>query len=309
MQLHQNHRVHQHEIGHLPNHAPTHDMVWIPGGSFLVGTDGAAQDDSTSARLVHVEGFWIDRYPVTNELFRAFVAVTGYKTVAERTPNIVPHSDSPSYLGHPGSLVLIPPYTSTPKLDLADWWIYMRGANWRHPQGPHSDLDSLNRHPVVHITYQDAEAFARWAGKSLPTDLQWLYAARSGSPSIVHRPQSWRDDGLWPCATSAVDKSRADGYGLHDMYGNVWQWTRDTYIAPDAEAQLDRRGMPSRARAGIGCTPYRVIRGGSLHGAGTNAVSRWFERMPQRSDVSSFDVGFRCVVPSVETPCRSAIHG
>lgn len=301
------------------NRPSNDDMVWISGGTFLMGS-GHRHVDAAPARRVHVDDFWIDRYPVTNERFRAFVKATGYVTDAERDPARCP--GIPPDFCHAGSLVFVQPHRPIERLDMRDWWLYMRGAQWRHPYGPHSSLDDLNRHPVVHVTYRDAEAFARWEGKELPTEAQWEWAARGGQgartidvdedlPSRNSRmANTWSGkpcgaptlDGCW--GTSPVDESRANGYGLHDMIGNVWQWTVDDYTSPDAEEPVDIRGIPREVRVGRERGPYKVLKGGSYLRFQRGAeCRRMAARSPQRVEISTSDVGFRCVL-SVRGSCR-----
>lgn len=275
------------------NPALRDEMVWIPGGTFAMGGAG-----HTPTRRLRVGGFWIDRYPVTNARFRAFVKATGYVTVAERAAEAPVYPGAPPEFVNPGSLVFIPPHKHTPSLRLRDWWIYLRGADWRHPHGAQSTLDDLDRHPVVHITYHDAAAFARWAGQALPTEAQWEYAAYGG-----HAPDR---DGGWmdypsgamrsetPWTTTPVDASRANDYGLHDMIGNVWEWTVDE-CAPEDET-LEPRGLAYGASGTF--VPHKVLKGGSYLGPASRRQCHCpAARSLQRMDVSASDVGFRCVFP------------
>lgn len=290
------------------NQPRSEEMVWISGGAFPMGCD-RHQPHETPARRVYVDGFWIDRYPVTNERFRAFVKATGYVTVAERTADARGYPDISPDLWRAGSLVFVQSHRVIAQLDLRGWWVHMRGAQWRHPQGPHSTLDDLSRHPVVHITYADAQAFARWAGKSLPTEAQWEYAARGGSDPWID--PAWRGagsqgyyDDAWE--TSPVDESRANGYGLHDMVGNVWEWTRDEYTSPNLEELIDARGIPPDVRVAEERIAYaeeriayNVIKGGSRPSPDSSILCRCpGMRLPQRMDISTSDVGFRCVLPA-----------
>ena len=252
-------------------------------------------------RRLRIEGFWMDRYPVTNAQFHAFVNATGYVTVAERAVAAPVHPDMPPELVNPGSLVFVPPHEHNPSLRPSDYWIYVRGADWRHPHGAHSTLDHLHDHPVVHITYQDAAAFARWDGKALPTEAQWEYAAYGGHDP--DRDGEWHDE---PSdvnhnealgSTMPVDISRANGYGLHDMIGNVWEWTMDERVPGPEDETVETHGLVHGALGTF--VPYRVLKGGSSLYADhrmrcRNAATRSLQRM----DVSAGDVGFRCVFPA-----------
>jgi formylglycine-generating enzyme required for sulfatase activity len=237
------------------HHAPA-GMVWIPGGRFWMGTDH--MEDAQPVHQVEVKGFWMDRTDVTNEEFAQFVSATGYVTIAERPldprefPNLAPDELTP------GAVVFTPP-SGPVRLDqpLA-WWRFVRGANWRHPEGPSSDLRGKEKYPVVQIAWPDAVAYAKWAGKRLPTEAEWEFAARGGRD---RQDYPWGNEltphGKWMANTFQghfPDKNSAeDGYagvapvasfppndyGLYDMSGNVWQWVADWY-RPDYYAQLAR---------------------------------------------------------------------
>ncbi|MGE5085433.1 MAG: formylglycine-generating enzyme family protein [Bacillota bacterium] len=218
-------------------------MVWIPGGDFWMG--------ESKYHKVHVEGFWMDQYLVTNRDFSEFVEETGYQTIAERRLNPKDYPDLPSELLEPGALVFNPP-SNTHELEAAGaYWRWQPGANWRHPEGPQSDLVGRELLPVVHISYQDAEAYAKWRGKRLPTEIEWEYAARGG---LDRKAFSWGDQfrprgkfmantwqGDFPfqntgedgfSGLSPVGSYPPNGYGLYDMTGNVWQWTSDLITDP-----------------------------------------------------------------------------
>ena len=242
------------------------DTIEIPAGRFRMGSD-AFYPEEAPVRNVEVGGFAIDRGPVTVERFARFVDESGYVTVAERPldPADPPGAD-PSLLVE-GSVVFQPTRGPVPLDDPGRWWVYVPAANWRHPWGPGSDNSERQDHPVTHVAYEDAEAFAAWAGKLLPTEAEWEYAARGRLEGSTfawgdeHRPgselmaNSWQGDFPWRNTgakgwrgTSPVGLFPANGYGLHDMTGNVWEWTTD-YYSP--------RGAGSQQTASPCCTPPR----------------------------------------------------
>jgi formylglycine-generating enzyme len=234
-------------------------MVWIPGGTFRMGSDRHYPEEAPAHRVT-VDGFWIDRSPVTNREFRKFVNATGYVTFAEKKPD---PKDYPGALPHmlkAGSLVFTPPKHAVDLSDWSQWWDFKFGANWRRPYGPRSSISGLVDHPVVHVAYCDAEAYAQWAGKALPTEAEWEFAARGG---LDGKPYVWGDEfrphgkfmantfqGHFPdkntgedgfLSTSPVKAFPPNGYGLYGMAGNVWEWVSDWY-RPDYYAQLAAAG-------------------------------------------------------------------
>jgi formylglycine-generating enzyme len=235
-------------------------MVWIPEGRFWMGT--AHMEDAQPVHEVEVKGFWMDRTDVTNEEFTRFVKATGYLTIAERPldPNQFPNL-GPDELAA-GSVVFTPPGNPISLNDPLAWWRFVRGANWRHPDGPNSGLRGKEKYPAVHIAWADAMAYAKWAGKRLPTEAEWEFAARGG---LDRQNYVWgnelKPDGKWRANTfqghfpdhntsedgyagvAPVASFAANGYGLYDMSGNVWQWVSDWY-RPDYYAQFGRDGMP-----------------------------------------------------------------
>jgi len=272
-------------------------MVWIPGGEFSMGAADPpemndvgmkATTDSRPIHRVYVDGFWMDKTEVTNEQFAKFVKATGYVTVAERRPRAEDFPDAPPENLVTGSVVFSPPDHAVLLNDHFQWWSYTRGASWRHPFGPKSDLKGRDIDPVVHVAYEDAEAYARWAGKRLPTEAEWEFAARGG---LTGKQYAWGDEfrpmGRWmanthqghfPNQDTAADKFLgiapvaqfpANGYGLYDMAGNVWEWTSDWY-RPDYYTQLadgvarNPQGPASSFDPAEPAGKQRVHRGGSF---------------------------------------------
>jgi formylglycine-generating enzyme required for sulfatase activity len=223
-------------------------MVWIPGGSFHMGCADCGMPDALPVHTVALDGFWMARTPVTNAQFARFVNATGYVTVAERKPD---SHDMPGVAEEdlvPGSAVFTPPASAVALDDLRNWWTYVPGASWRHPQGPGSSLANRMDHPVVHVAYEDAEAYAHWVGGRIPTEAEFEYASRGG---VDAKRYAWGDrfkpsghyaanifQGQFPNrdtgedgykGTSPVHAFPPNPYGLYDVAGNVWQWTSDWY--------------------------------------------------------------------------------
>ncbi len=295
------------------------DMVRIQGGAFLMGSDEFYPDE----RPVHertVDSFLIDRFEVTNEDFAAFVDATGYVTVAERPidPADIPGIDPADRV--PGAMVFTP--TAGP-VDLGDWrqwWRWVPGAQWRAPRGPGSSIDALMHHPVVQVSFEDAAAYAAWAGKRLPTEAEHEYAARGGhdgwrfawgdEPYPGGMPQAnswigrfpWDDRGGHETGTEPVGCYPPNDHGLYDMIGNVWEWTSDYYAprhVPPSEAPVDAGGRVSLlgvASSELGSrTPRRVLKGGS-HLCSPDYCLRFrpAARSPQADDTATTHIGFRC---------------
>jgi formylglycine-generating enzyme required for sulfatase activity len=226
------------------------DMVWIPAGTFLMGCEEPSFIDTHPFHKVHLNGFWLDKTPVTNEQFSKFVRATHYITIAERKPSAKDFPGAPPENLVAGSLVFTAPKQAVSLEDHYQWWRYVPGANWRHPEGPASNLENRWHHPAVQIAYDDAVAYARWAKKRLPTEAEFEYAARGG---LERKKYSWGDDlkpggkwriniwqGTFPSqnssedgfiTTSPVNSFPPNNFGLYDMTGNVWQWCSDWYRA------------------------------------------------------------------------------
>jgi sulfatase modifying factor 1 len=303
--------------------APAPEMVLVPGAEFTMGSEGFYPEERP-LRRVAVDGFWMDAHPVTVVSFRRFVRETGYVTVAERPLDPEHYPDVDLELAVPGSLVFRP---STGPVDLGDvrnWWEYVPGAFWKRPGGPGTTVNGRDRHPVVHVAYEDAEAYAAWAGKELPSEAEWELAARGGLEGAVfawgdeHFPggralaNTWQGEFPWQnlkldgfVGTSPVGSFPPNGYGLFDMTGNVWEWTTDWYSTPDAAeseqpccAPRNPRVVSPEASYGPGETiPRRVIKGGS-HLCAPNYCLRYrpAARQAEAIDTSTSHLGFRCVV-------------
>jgi formylglycine-generating enzyme len=260
---------------------------------------------------VEVGGFWIDPHPVTVAEFRRFVKATGYVTVAERAPSAADYPEADPAMLVPGSLVFQRPRTRVALDDNRAWWAYVPGAKWDRPEGPASEVYTRARHPVTHVAHADAEAFATWAGRALPTEAEWEYAARGGLDGARF---AWGDDefadgrvmantwhGEFPSehlggyqGTSPVGAFPPNGYGLVDMTGNVWEWTCDRFDAAEPERCC---GAP-----GGGRFPRNVIKGGS-HLCAANYCLRYrpAARQGEPIETSTTHIGFRCVVRAAPT--------
>jgi sulfatase modifying factor 1 len=292
-------------------------MAWIPGGTFLMGSD-AFYPDERPVRPVAVDGFWMDELLVTAADFRRFVRETGHVTPAERSPVAEDYPDAAPELLVPGSLVFRKTGGPVPLDDFRNWWEWVPGAYWKRPGGPGTTINGRDRHPVVHVAHEDAEAYAAWAGKELPTEAEWEFAARGGLEGAVFawgdeefpegKPMAntWQGEFPWQNlkadgyeGTSPVGSFPPNGYGLYDMCGNVWEWTTDFY-APPAESAEPACCAPSNPLAAAGERfPRRVIKGGS-HLCAPNYCLRYrpAARQAEQIDTSTGHIGFRCVVRS-----------
>ncbi len=274
-------------------------MVWIPGGEFDMGAvvngQGSAEmpmpsNDAEPVHRVRVDGFWMDKTEVTNEQFAKFVAATGYVTIAERAPTKEEFPDAPPENLVAGSVVFAPPDHEVSLKNYYEWWSYVKGTNWRHPLGPQSDIKGKEKYPVVQIAYPDAQAYAKWAGKRLPTEAEFEFAERGG---LARKTYAWGDEfrpngkfmantfqGKFPVHDTGDDgfvgiapvaQYPANGYGLYDMAGNVWEWCSDWYRA-DYYQELAKAGGVAANPKGPDSSfdpaepnePKRVQRGGSF---------------------------------------------
>lgn len=288
------------------------DMVFVTGGTFRMGSDDFYEDERP-VRTVTVGDFRMDRTPVTNAQFARFVDETGYVTVAEQDPDPADYPGMLPEMARAGSIVFVPPSHRVGVAGPPVWWQYVFGACWRAPLGPGSDVERLADHPVVHIAYPDALAYAAWAGKALPTEAEWEYAACGGLEGAIYawgdvfRPGGERMAKTWEGDfphrnTAPLDRKRTspvgsyppNGYGLHDLIGNVWEWTSDRYgAAPSAEAPKCCGGSAADA----GEIPTHVTKGGS-HLCAPNYCQRYrpAARWPQTVDTSTSHLGFRCIM-------------
>jgi formylglycine-generating enzyme required for sulfatase activity len=293
------------------------EMALIPAGTFRMGSDDHYPEEAPS-REVGVDAFWIDRHQVTNAEFAGFVAATGYLTVAERPLDPADYPGAPAENLVPGSLV----FTMTPgPVDLrhlSQWWTWTPGASWRHPDGPQSSVDGREGEPVVHIALEDAEAYAAWAGRTLPTEAEWERAARGGIEGATYvwgdEPEPpgerlanyWHGDFPWRHdegygARRPVGSFPPNGYGLHDMAGNVWEWTMDWYTERRPSTPGDPCCVPMEASYDPGQpqfrVPRKVIKGGSYLCADSYCLRyRPAARRPQMVDTAMSHIGFRCVL-------------
>jgi formylglycine-generating enzyme len=315
-------------LGEAPaGSGPPHpDMVFIPGGAFRMGSDSHYPEEAPIHRVT-VDGFWMDKTPVTNRQFRAFVEATGHVTFAEIPPDPKDYPGALPHMLRPGSLMFDPPSHPVDLNDWSQWWTFKFGATWRKPYGEGSMIKGLDDHPVVHVAYRDAEAYARWAAKALPTEAEWEFAARGSldgaefawgdelTPGGKHMANTWQ--GAFPqentkadgfARTSPVMSYPPNGYGLYDMIGNVWEWTTDfwsSHHSADAPkaccVPLNPRGGPE-SESYDPCQPKikiprKVLKGGS-HLCAPSYCRRYrpAARHAQPIDTSTSHVGFRCVM-------------
>lgn len=307
-------------------------MVLIPGGSYRIGA-GAQLPEEQPIGSLRLSPFCLDRFEVSNDRFAAFVAATGYVTVAERPLSAEQFPDLRDDERAPGSLVFLPVAADGPIEELS-WWHWVPGADWRHPEGPGSDLTGRGQHPVVQVAYEDAEAFARWSGHSLPSEAQWEVAARGGLNDRIfawgntwnpHKANTWQgpfprrdsaEDGF--SGTAPVGSFQANGYGLFDMTGNVWEWTRDWYsvghesIAGGSDPVVDSDGATGDPRdPGVA---KHVIKGGSFLCSPTYCSRyRPAAREAQSPDTGTSHLGFRLAAPitapAAVLPTAPPLHG
>ncbi|UFN48443.1 formylglycine-generating enzyme family protein [Roseomonas sp. OT10] len=297
-------------------------VVWLPGGRFAMGSDRHYPEEGP-VRDVVVDGFWIDRHPVTNRDFARFVAATGHVTLAERAPRAQDYPMAPPETLVSGSMVFTPPTAPCEPRDWSSWWRFVPGVDWRRPRGLGSCWQELPEHPVVHVAHADAEAYAAWIGKALPTEAEWEFAARGGLQGAtyawgeelmadgVHRANTWQ--GHFPTENTALDgfvgtspvtAFPPNGYGLHDMIGNVWEWTADWYRERHPTPAAGKCCVPRNPVGGTAAEsldpefafPRKVLKGGS-HLCAPNYCQRYrpAARQGQAIDSTTGHIGFRCV--------------
>ena len=302
---------------------PFANMAWISGGVFLMGSDKHYPEEAPAHR-VKVDGFWMDRRTISNAEFARFVQATGYVTLAEKPAQAEDYPGAAPEMLAPSSMMFKKAGQPISLSNHYHWWVYVRGADWRHPRGPESSIADLMNHPVVHIAYEDAEAYASWAGKTLPSEAEWEFAARGGldgaeyawgdefAPGGQYMANTWQGEFPWrnDCEdgyewTAPVASFPPNGYGLYDMIGNVWEWTSDWYqehakVGSPCCASNNPRGArrhdsydPRQPQVRI---PRKVMKGGSyLCAPGYCRRYRPAARMPQAIDTSTCHLGFRCI--------------
>ena len=316
----------------------TEAMIWIPGGTFRMGSDRFYPEEQP-VRRVKVDGFWIDPTPVTNAMYTDFVRATGYVTVAERPLDPALYPGVPADKLAPGSMVFFPTSGPVNTRNLAHWWQWVPGATWQHPTGPDSSLAGLADHPVVHVAYEDIAAYCQWAGATLPTEAEWEFAARGGLDGMDFTwgnddPQetaplanTWQGEFPWQnrevdgwLRTSPVGSFAANGYGLFDMAGNVWEWTADWYsVRPGGEdetpsccvarnpagGRIEGSFDPMQPQIAI---PRKVVKGGSHLCSPTYCYRyRPAARQAQMIDTGMCHMGFRCIIrPEIASPAEQA---
>jgi formylglycine-generating enzyme required for sulfatase activity len=305
---------------------PDEGMVWVPGGLFRMGSSVHYPEEAPS-HLAQVDGFWMDCHTVTNDQFRRFVEATQYVTVAERRPSRADYPDARPEQLMPASAVFRNPGRRVDLREPYHWWIYVKGAQWRHPRGPGTSVRKLGNHPVVQVAWEDVQAYAAWVGKDLPTEAEWEFAARGGLDDAEYawgsefmpdgKPMANTWQGEFPIEnlvldgyewTAPVGSFPANGYGLHEMTGNVWEWTTDWYSAQhDSSADhpccapvnpvgavREQSYDPAFPAVRV---PRKVIKGGSYLCA-QNYCRRYrpAARSPQQIDTPTCHLGFRCIV-------------
>ncbi|MGH2643948.1 MAG: formylglycine-generating enzyme family protein [Chitinophagaceae bacterium] len=318
------------DLSSIPSGKTSHQgMIWIPAGKFMMGaTDNEGRPDEYPAHEVKVNGFWMDKHEVTNAEFRRFIEATGYVTTAEQKPNwnqmkkqLPPGTPKPpDSVLVPGALVFTPPSYPVPLDNPAVWWKWVRGADWRHPTGPGSSIKGKDNYPVVDISWYDAEAYCKWAGKRLPTEAEWEYAARGG---LVEKKYPWGNqdpeqgkpkantwqgnfpnkntdwDGYY--GTAPMMSFPPNGYGLYDMAGNVWEWCNDWYSANYYQSLsgkiTENPQGPTQSYDPMQPTvSVKVIRGGSFMCNPSYCKGyRVTSRMMSSEDSGLENLGFRCV--------------
>ena len=311
-----------------PGDAPAPGMVWIPGGTFTMGSSFEHFPEEHPPHPVTVDGFWMDAFTVTNEDYTRFVRATGYETVAERPidPAVFPDLKPEQLV--PGSLVFKQPPGPVDLANLSHWWKFIAGASWRRPEGPGSDVSKRRKHPVVHLAWEDVDAYATWTGKEIATEAEWEFAARGGlegatytwgeefAPGGKMMANTWQGEFPWQnfksdgyARTAPVGSFPPNGYGLRDMAGNVWEWTADFYTPQHGVEEMCSCCTPANPRVmsveqsfdehdpGAAHIPRKVIKGGS-HLCAPNYCWRYrpAARQAQMVDSGMSHIGFRGII-------------
>lgn len=295
------------------------ELVWIPDGEFIMGSDKHYPEERPLLE-VRVKGFWMDPCPVTTQQFQEFVDATGYLTQAELPPDASAYPEIPKEKLIAGSAIFVQPDNSVDLSNPMNWWNFVANANWKNPENIEGfDLKTIKDHPVTHISFKDANAYAKWAGKKLPTEMEWEYAAKGG---IQNSEFAWGDEfepggkamaniwhGTFPHknlkptkpGTTPVMTFPSNGYGLFDMCGNTWEWTCDIYIQNrngNIENNIDENEGNTSCCSPINArTSQRVIKGGSFL-CSENYCTRYrpSARIPETEDTSTNHLGFRCII-------------
>ena len=282
-------------------------MVWVPAGQFDIGD--TVYPEETPLRRTRVDGFWMDSTEVTNDAFAAFVQATGYRTQAERPVDTVQHPGLPAAMQQPGAVVFVMPGDVPGRASVTPWWRYLPGANWRHPGGPETDIEGHGAFPVVAVTVEDAQAYARWKGRALPSEAQWEWAARAArpepAPSQAQPTEANTWQGLFPVLNSGDDGFvglapvgcyAPNALGLHDMIGNAWELTADAWTphhGDPAQPPPDQVGVGPRS----GAAAQQVIKGGSFLCAPNYCMRyRAGARQAQDRDLAASHLGFRTIL-------------
>lgn len=305
--------------------APFPNMVWIPGGTYLMGSNDHYAEEAPAHRVT-VDGFWMDQFPVTNSEFSKFVEDTGYVTFCEKSVDKDKYPGALPEMLQAASVVFVQPKHTVDLRNPYQWWQFIPGANWKNPQGPESSIEHRMEHPVVHVTWEDVTAYAKWAGKDLPSEAEWEFAARGGLqemeyawgsefiPEGKHFANTWQGEFPWQnvqedgfTGTSPTGSFPPNGFQLFDMIGNVWEWTEDWYASrhPDEKVkaccipknprgpEINQSFDPRQKDLQIG---RKVMKGGS-HLCAPNYCRRYrpAARMAQPIDTSTSHLGFRCI--------------
>jgi sulfatase modifying factor 1 len=318
--------------------SPYPGMRWVPGGTFRMGSDHHYPEEAPAHRVT-VDGFWMDETPLTNAQFRSFVEATGHVTFCELPPNPDDYPGALPEMLKAASSVFVPPPGRVSLRDHFQWWQFVADANWRHPQGPGSTIADKDDHPVVHLALSDVEAYAKWAGKQLPTEAEWEFAARGGledteyawgdelAPGGRHRANTWQGEFPWQnlaedgfAGTSPVRSFEPNAYGLYDMIGNVWEWTESWYAPRHPDEKVKACCIPLNPRGGSKAQsfdpgmpqlpiPRKVMKGGS-HLCAPNYCRRYrpAARMPQPVDTSTSHLGFRCILRTAPAAVEAPAH-